>query len=86
MNTYQWKCLACQVPNVVVHDDSKEGEVTLKCGACGEPGTFEPEKMRVMQSPGFPQAYTPAYPYKGEISTASEYIPVRYDPRSLHGY
>ena len=60
MNTYQWTCLACKSPNVLVHDESREGQIALNCQNCGEPGVFEPKKSRIRQSPGFPHAYTMA--------------------------
>lgn len=58
MNTYRWTCLACKSPNVLVHDESKEGQIALNCKQCGEPGVFEPEEQRIRMSPGFPEAYT----------------------------
>ena len=65
MNTYRWTCLACKSPNVLVHDESKEGQIALNCKQCGEPGVFEPEEQRIRMSPGYPEAYTPV------ISTCS---------------
>ena len=57
MNTYKWTCLACKTPNVLVHDETKEGHFGLNCTQCGEPGVFESEEMRIRMSPGFPEAF-----------------------------
>lgn len=53
MNTYRWTCLACKSPNVLVHDESKEGHIALNCKQCGEPGVFEPEGKTVLMQ-GYP--------------------------------
>ena len=57
MNTYKWTCLACKTPNLLVHDETKEGHFALNCKQCGEPGVFEPEEQRIRMSPGFPHTY-----------------------------
>ena len=57
MTTYKWTCLACKTPNILVHDESKEGQTSLGCRACGEPGVFEHETKKVWMHPGTTPAY-----------------------------
>lgn len=47
MKTYEWTCAACTSPNVLVCDTSKEGQVSLNCRNCGEPGKFSREEKKV---------------------------------------
>jgi hypothetical protein len=60
MKTYKWTCAACKVPNIFVHDESREGQIGLNCTRCGEPGVFEKtdEKVVVIQQPGYPAIST----------------------------
>lgn len=48
MRTYKWTCLACKSPNILVHDESKVGQIALNCDNCGEAGQFEARDGKVL--------------------------------------
>lgn len=48
MTKHQWTCPNCETPNVLVYDDTQDGQHTLNCGECGAPGFFEPVSQSVI--------------------------------------
>jgi hypothetical protein len=57
MTKHQWTCKNCETPNVLVYDETADGQHTLNCGECGAPGMFDPISQSIIYT-GLPSDLT----------------------------
>ena len=48
MTRVQWGCRNCETPNILIYDETQDGQHSCSCNKCGAPAVFDTIAQEVL--------------------------------------